>query len=180
MSKLSVPETISFEEAIALSQELLSQVEAGQLSEAEIETAIASLVKTQNGARGFFVTYLTDNRPLADEPTPAVFGALETAPETVPELLVKNTAMSSAMVVHHRRNGDEEMAASSERVRSRSVHLIQNLQIPALKTTAKELYNSATTGEGVYQEFLQRWGYDEEQRKAMSQALEPWVRAVCN
>ena len=175
MTQLSVPETVSFEEAIALTQELLSQIEAGQLSETEIENAIASLVKSQNGARGFFVTYLTDNRQLADQPTPAVFGALETAPETVPELLVKNTAMSSAMAVHHRRNGDQEMAASSERVRSRSVHLIQNLNLPALKSTAKELYHSATTGEGVYQEFLQRWGYDEEQRKAMTQALEPLV-----
>jgi hypothetical protein len=175
MTQLSVPETVSFEEAIALTQELLSQIEAGQLSETDIQTAIASLVKSQNGARGFFVTYLTDNRQLADKPTPAVFGALETAPETVPELLVKNTAMSSAMAVHHRRNGDEEMAASSERVRSRNIHLIQNLNLPALKTTAQELYHSATTGEGVYKDFLERWGYDEEQRKAISQALEPLV-----
>jgi len=175
MTQLSVPETVSFEEAIALTQELLSQMEAGQLSETEIENAIASLVKSKNGARGFFVTYLTDSRTLADEPTPAVFGALETAPETVPELLVKNVAMSAGMAIHHQRNGDQEMAASSDRVRSRSVHLIQNLNLPALKSTAKELYHSATTGEGVYQEFLQRWGYDEEQRKAMTQALEPLV-----
>ncbi|NEP41230.1 MAG: hypothetical protein F6K35_19175 [Okeania sp. SIO2H7] len=65
------------------------------------------------------------------------------------------------------------MAAISDRVRSRSIHLIQNLNIPALKTTAKELYHSATTGEGLYKEFFERWGYDPEQRKLMSQALEP-------
>lgn len=175
MTQLSVSESVSFEEAIAFTREFLSQMEAGKLSEAEIETAIASLVKSKNGARGFLVTYLTDDRPLADEPTPAVFGALETAPETVPELLVKNVAMSAGMAVYHRRNGDEQMAGNSERVRSRSASLIQNLKIPALQTTAKELYNSATTGEGVYKQFLERWGYDEEQRKAMSQALKPLV-----
>lgn len=175
MSKLLIPETVSFEEAIALTQELLSQMEKEELSQSEIQESIANLVKSQNGARGFFVTYLTDDRSLADKPSPAVFRALETSPEIVPELLVKNVAMSAGMEVHHRRNGDEEMAASSGRVRSRSVDLIENLNIPALKTIEKELYESAVTGGGVYQKFLERWGYDGEQRDAIGRSLKPLI-----
>jgi len=67
-SSLLASESITFEGAIELTQSLLSLIEADQLSEADIEQAVRSLVKTQNGARGFFVTYLTDDLPEADQP----------------------------------------------------------------------------------------------------------------
>ena len=100
-SDLLASESITFEGAIALTQSLLSEIEDDRLSQTEIEQAVASLVKTQNGARGFFVTYLTDDRPMADQPSPGVLDALREDPEIVAELLVKNLAMSAAMVVHH-------------------------------------------------------------------------------
>jgi hypothetical protein len=49
-----IPESVTFEEAIALTQSLMSQMEAGEVSQQEIAEAIAQLVKTENGARGFF------------------------------------------------------------------------------------------------------------------------------
>lgn len=168
---VSVPENVTFEEAIGITQRLLSQIEAGDLSEAEIKATIGNLVQTQNGARGFFVTYLSDPRSLADRPSEAIIHALESSGEIVAELMVKNAAMSSAMVVHHRRNQNEEMAASSERVRSRSVHLIQALNIPSLQPMVQQLIESAKTGVGDYQSFLERWGYDAEQREAIVHAL---------
>ena len=68
-SLLSVSENITFEEAIALTQEIISEIETGQLSETKIESLIGDLVKSKNGARGFFVSYLTDSRALADNPS---------------------------------------------------------------------------------------------------------------
>ena len=65
-SSLEVPAAVTFEQAIALTQSLLSQIEAGSLSEADIATVISALVKTENGARGFFVTYLTSASSAAD------------------------------------------------------------------------------------------------------------------
>ena len=62
-SLLSVPENITFEKAIALTQEIMSEMETDQLSETRIEALIGDLVKSKNGARGFFVGYLTDSRP---------------------------------------------------------------------------------------------------------------------
>ncbi len=170
----STSEDLTFEQAIAKTETLLENMAANDLSESETETAIANLVKTHNGARGFFVTYLTDPRAFVDRPSEAVIRALETSTE-VPDLLIKNMAMSAAMVIHHRRNQHEEMAASSDRVRSRSVHLIQSLNIPVLKTMVQQLLDSVKTGEGEYQTFLERWGYDAEQREAIAQAIHPLI-----
>ena len=165
-------EDLTFEQAIAQTQTLLENMAANDLSESETEAAIANLVKTHNGARGFFVTYLTDPRSFVDRPSEAVIRALKASDE-VPDLLIKNMAMSAAMGVHHRRHQHEEMAVSSDRVRSRSVHLIQSLNLPVLNGMVKQLLESAKTGEGEYQSFLERWGYDAEQRSAIVQAIHP-------
>lgn len=174
MSKLTleIPEDMSFEQAIALTQSLLAKVEQDELSEPEIEEAIASLVSSAEGARGFFVTYLTDARPLADHPSAAVVQALQTSPETVAELLVKNLAMSAAMAVAHRRNEDEAMAQGSDQVRSRTARLIQLVQLAAVSEEAKKLLESVVTSQGDYQQFLKRWGYDTEQKQVIQQAIE--------
>lgn len=170
-SSISDPLTLTFEEAIAQTQALLDRLEHGSLSEAELEQEIAQLVQTQNGARGFFVTYLSDERAIADEPTPAVTAALQSSPETVSELLVKNVAMSSAMAIAHRRNENEDLARGSDRVRSRSLVLIQQLNLPEIQTKANALRESSVTGVGAYQAFLTRWGYDAEQRQAIAEAM---------
>ncbi len=174
-TSLSVPENITFEEAIALTQEIMSEMETGRLSEPKVESLIGDLVKSKNGARGFFVSYLTDSRPLADNPSPSIFKALESAPEIVVELLVKNLAMCSAMVVYHQRNQDEETVNESKRVRSRTTKLIKSVNISSLSGNIQELYKSITTDEGNYKDFLKRWGYDTEQLKAIEQAIEPII-----
>ena len=167
----TVPEDISFEEAIAFTQNLLTHLEQQSPDEAEVEQAIASLVQTQNGARGFFVTYLTGENAIADHPTAAVVQALQSAPEVVGELLTKNLAMSSAMAITHRRNGNETMAQGSDRVRSRTTQLIALLQSPELTEKLHQLQQSVTTGDGPYQTFLDRWGYDAEQKGAIGQVV---------
>ena len=172
---LSVPESLTFEQAISLTQSLLDQIEGGALSEEEIESVLTQLVSSENGARGFFVTYLTDSRPLAERPSIGVINALRTSPEIVSELLVKNVAMSAAMVVAHRRRQDEEMAANSARTSTRSAGLIATLELPRTHELAQQMLESVTAGEGVYEAFLKRWGYDAEQRQAIQQAVQPML-----
>ena len=170
-SSLLASESITFEGAIALTQSLLSEIEADRLSQPEIEQAVASLVKTPNGARGFFVTYLTGDAQVADRPSPGVIEALRSAPEIVAELLVKNLAMSAAMVVHHSRHQNQEMAAGSARVQGRSRNLIQILQLPDCQAIASQMLESLRTREGEYEAFFQRWGYDDEQKSAIGSAV---------
>jgi len=167
----AVPSDITFEQAIALTQSLLLSMATGEISPTEIEATIAELVKSENGARGFFVTYLTSEGTLADNPSLEVVRSLQSSPNIVAELLVKNLAMSAAMAVTHRRRQNEEMAQGSDRVRSRTAHLIQQVNLPAVRELSQKLWESAATGEGSYKSFLQRWSYDVEQRQVICQAL---------
>ncbi|WP_238546756.1 MULTISPECIES: hypothetical protein [unclassified Synechocystis] len=162
---------LSFEQAIAHSQDLLGQIAEDNLSDQEITTAIANLVATENGARGFFVTFLTtQNFPLADQPSPALLTALASAPAIVGELLVKNLAMASATEILHQRLEDGEAAQGSRQVAQRTQTLINKLQLPGVPEKLTELEQSLEEA-GPYTAFLQRWNYDQEQREAIRQAI---------
>ncbi|NJN87302.1 MAG: hypothetical protein HC881_14605 [Leptolyngbyaceae cyanobacterium SL_7_1] len=168
---LTVPAELSFEQAIALTQALLVRLSQNQLTDAETESYIAALVNSETGARGFFVTYLTGEASPADRPTDAVIQALRTSPEIVSELLVKNLAMSTAMAIAHYRQRHLSMAEGSERVRSRTMGLLQRLQLPLINQKLQSLRETARTGEGDYQSFLSRWGYDAEQQEAIATTI---------
>jgi hypothetical protein len=170
-STIKILEKLSFEEALEFTQTLLDRHATGALSETELQQAVTDLVASENGARGFFVVYLSDPRSQAAAPTNAIITALKTAPDVVAPLLVKNLVMSTAMAITHRRNQKEELATGSERVQGRSLNLIQHLQTAQLTEQAAALAHSLHTGNGTYQAFLTRWGYDAEQQQAMAQAL---------
>lgn len=57
-------------------------------------------------------------------------------------------------------------------MRQRTANLIQLLDLDAVYDRAQKLLESATTGEGSYKAFLERWNYDTEQRQVMAQALQ--------
>jgi hypothetical protein len=171
-SGFSVPDGVSFQEAIALTQSLLAHLEQDKVTEAELEQTISALVNSENGARGFFVTYLSDQYLLADALNSAMLRALQTAPDVISPLLVKNLVMSTAMAITHRRNHNESLAEGSDQVRSRTSYLIQALPLPKLQEQAQKMATSLETNSGDYQPFLQRWGYDTEQRQAMWQAIQ--------
>ncbi|HBB32236.1 MAG TPA: hypothetical protein DDZ80_23650 [Cyanobacteria bacterium UBA8803] len=169
---MMIPESVTFEEAIALTESMMAQMATDEISPAEAAEAISQLVKTENGARGFFVTYLSSEATLADHPSPETIQALQSSPDIVAELLVKNLAMSAAMAVTHRRNGDEDMAQGSDRVRSRTANLIEQLQLDQVRDRTLALRESALTGEGNYKTFLQRWQYDAQQREVICQTID--------
>jgi hypothetical protein len=164
-----VPADVSFPQAIALAEEILALPTDGD--DAVQAQAIAALLQTMNGARGFFVTFLTGESFLADAPTAGILRALRSAPATVADLMTKNLAMSTAMQLTHQANGDTEQAAGSARVQARSRRLIAALQLPALQTELQLLLDSTCHDGGEYQEFLTRWGYDAEQRQAIQQVV---------
>lgn len=97
--------------------------------------------------------------------------ALQSSPEIVGELLVKNLAMSSATAVAHRRNQDEEMAQGSEQVRRRTLYLIKATNLPIVSTKLQSLEATLKNGQGEYQAFIERWGYDDEQKQVIQAAI---------
>ena len=164
-------QTLSFPQAIATTQALMNNMNAFQLTEAEIEQEITSIIKNKKGGRGFFVAYLTSDLALADNPSTGVINALKSSLEVVSELLVKNLAMSSAMVVAHTRQDDLENARGSQKVQERSSKLIQLLKSKSIENELQQLQTAIEAGKGDYQDFLQRWGYDSEQQQAIEKAI---------
>ena len=163
--------TLSFPEAIAKTRELMLQIRDNRLSEADTKSAIADIVASKTGARGFFVAYLTSDLPLADNPSRGVVEGLQSSPEIVSDLLVKNLAMSAAMKLTHLQNSDETAAAGSQRVNDRTVNLIQKLKLTEIEREAKDLESTIVGGSGNYQEFLTRWGYDRQQQAEIKKAI---------
>lgn len=171
MKEQSKSESLSFPKAISATQSLMERIDADKLSETEIQREISSLLNTKNGGRGFFVAYLTGDLPLADNPSLGILNGLKSSIEVSSELLVKNLAMSSAMAIVHARNNDSDNLKGSQKVCRRTGYLIQQLDSAMIREQLRKLQNTIDTGEGEYLDFLNRWGYDNEQKKAIQTAI---------
>jgi len=170
LSLLQPKKPMTFEEAIAYTENLLSR---NDLDDAQLQSEITNLVKTSNGARGFFVCFLTGECELADNPSPAIIKALQAEPKAIAELLVKNLAMSTAMAITHRHNDSPDQANDSDRVAKRTALLIEKVDLPEVRAIASQMLNSATSNNGEYAAFLEKWGYDAEQKQAIANVLLP-------
>jgi hypothetical protein len=162
---------IKFAAAIELTQQFVLQLKSNQLSPEQVQAFVTDLVATQEGARGFFVGYLTSSEAIVDQPNANIVSGLATHSAVVADLLVKNLAMSTAQYLHFQRQDQAEMAANSATVAQRSHQLITALNLPEIRSIAEQILSAIRTGTGEYVEFLDRWGYDEEQKRLIEQAL---------
>ncbi len=164
------PAAVDFAQAMQLSAGWLAAWESGELSDEVLADRVAELVASRDGARGFFVVALAGDSPLMDRlPEPLVL-QLRAAGEGVVDLSARNLAMSTAMALQHGRNGDGDQRAGSERVQARCTELLRLLEPAAVKQRLERLL-AATAGEGDDVAFLDRWGYDAEQRQAIAAAI---------
>jgi hypothetical protein len=168
---LTVPANVKFDEAIDLTQVFLMQLKKNELTSSQILDFVSELVQTANGARGFFVTYLTAQDPICDDPQPEIITALQAHPAIAADLLVKNIAMSTAQHLYHQRRNDPEMMASSATVAARTTKIIHQLNLPQIQEMFRELVATIQTGNGSYTEFLTRWGYDDEQKNLIAETV---------
>ena len=160
----------TFPQAMEIAAQWLGLWEHGELSDEVLADRVAELVASRDGARGFFVVALAGDCPLMDRlPEPLVL-ALRSVGAEVVDLTARNLAMSTAMVLHHQRAGDASQQAGSERVSSRCTELLRLLEPAAVRDRLQQLLD-ATGGEGVDVTFLDRWGYDAEQRQAIAVAV---------
>jgi hypothetical protein len=162
---------IKFAAAIELTQQFVLQLQDGALTPEQVQSFVSDLVVTQEGARGFFVGYLTNGLSVVDKVHPGIISGLQAYPAVVADLLVKNLAMSTAQNLHFLRENQADMAANSATVAKRSRQLIDALQMPETKVISQQIVDAIRTGAGDYVEFLERWGYDAEQKGAIEKAL---------
>jgi hypothetical protein len=162
---------IKFAAAIELTQQFVLQLQDKALTPEQVQSFVTDLVATQEGARGFFVGYLTSDLAVVDQVHPGIILGLQAHPAVVADLLVKNLAMSTAQNLHFLRENQADMAANSATVAKRSRQLMNALQMPEIKVIAQQIIQAIRTGTGDYVEFLERWGYDAEQKAAIEQVL---------
>ena len=140
-----------------------------EISDEVISDRISELIKTVEGARGFFVVSLSIDCPLMDRFPDALIVQLRNSGEIIVDLTVKNLAMSSAMVIAHRKNNDPQ-ENQSEMIKIRCIELLKLLDSNQVKKRLEVLLE-ATKGNGADLKFLDRWGYNEEQINAISDSI---------
>lgn len=166
---MSAP-SISFEQALERAALWCGAWEAGELSDEVLADRVAELIASRDGARGFFVVSLPAENPLMDRLPDPLLMALRQGGAPVVDLTARNLAMSTAMVLAHGRSGAEEQRQGSARVARRCTDLLRQLDSSLVKSRLETLLD-ATAGRGDDVGFLQRWGYDDEQKSAIAGAV---------
>lgn len=159
----------TFKEAMEATMIWCKSWENDEISDEVISDRIGELIKTVEGARGFFVVSLSIDCPLMDRFPDALIFQLRSSGDIVIDLTVKNLAMSSAMVItHHKNNNSQEI--QSERIKIRCIELLKLLDSNAVKKRLDVLLE-ATKGNGTDLKFLDRWGYNDAQITAISESI---------
>ena len=159
----------TFKEAMQASMIWCKSWENDEISDEVISDRIGELIKTVEGARGFFVVSLSIDCPLMDRFPDALIFQLRSSGEIVVDLTVKNLAMSSAMIITHRNNKDPQ-EIQSERIKIRCIELLKLLDSTKVKKRLDVLLE-ATKGNGTDLKFLNKWGYNDEQINAISESI---------
>jgi len=159
----------TFKEAMQASMIWCKSWENDEISDEVISDRIGELIKTVEGARGFFVVSLSIDCPLMDRLPDALIFQLRSSGEIVVDLIVKNLAMSSAMIITHRKNKDPQ-EFQSKRIKIRCIELLKLLDSTQVKKRLDVLLE-ATKGNGKDLKFLNKWGYNDEQIKAISESI---------
>jgi hypothetical protein len=175
-SDLSTPAEPTFQQAMEITAQWLGLWENGELSDEVLADRVAELVASRDGARGFFVVSLAGDCPLMDRlPEPLVL-QLGVAGEGVVDLSARNLAMSTAMALHHQRAGDGTQQAASERVALRCTELLRLLPSELVRARLETLLAAAAEHQGDDVAFLERWGYDAQQKAAIAAAVDAVAR----
>jgi len=180
----------SFEEAQALGAQLAALLSEscaqGQPMPPEAVTVLRVLISSTSGARGWFVTLLTNPdfeavfRPPLDE---SLLSAISDNPDPNIKLMTMNVAMSTATELVHEANGNPELAAASRMTRDRSRILLESLldRLPGLREEVAGLFSAVEPWEtddagkqvpradanAEWVKFTKKWRYNADQRAAI-------------
>ena len=159
----------TFKEAMEATMIWCKSWENDEISDEVISDRIGELIKTVEGARGFFVVSLSIDCPLMDRLPDSLIFKLRSCGDIVVDLTVKNLAMSSAMIITHRNNKDPQ-EIQSKRIKIRCIELLKLLDSTQVKKRLDVLLE-ATKGNGTDLKFINKWGYNDKQINAISESI---------
>ena len=119
----------TFTQAINISAKWCKEWAEDLLSEEVLADRIAELIKTKNGLRGFFAYALSDKDCLLLDKLPfSLVFKLNESGAAVVEIIIKNLIMSSAQIIIHRRDSNNEYEIRSENISERCKAILRLLE----------------------------------------------------
>ena len=153
----------SFTQAINITAKWCKEWEEDILSEEVLADRIAELIKTNNGRRGFFAYALSDkNCFLLDKLPFSLMFKLNEGGDPVVEIVVKNLIMSSAQIIIHRRESNNEYEITSENISDRCKAILRLLETKSVTKNVNQVLKGL---DNMGNSFDNSTKYDEEQKE---------------
>ena len=159
----------SFTQAINISARWCKEWGEDLLSEEVLSDRIAELIKTRNGLRGFFAYALSDKDCFLLDKLPfSLIYKLNEGGDVIAEIVVKNLIMSSAQIIIHRRENNQEYEETSENISDRCKGILRQLDT---KLVAKSVNQVIKDLDNMGNSFDNSIKYDLEQKEYIKKQI---------
>ena len=159
----------SFTQAINISAKWCNEWGEDLLSEEVLADRIAELIKTKNGLRGFFAYALSDKDCFLLDKLPfSLMFKLNEGGNAVVEIVVKNLIMSSAQIIIHQRDNNDEYGITSEIISDRCKAILRLLETNLVTKTINQNLNDLDTMGNSFDNSIK---YDSEQKEFIKKQI---------
>ena len=159
----------SFTQAINISALWCKEWGEDLLSEEVLADRIAELIKTKNGLRGFFAYALSDKDCLLlDKLDFSLMFKLNEGGDAVVEIIVKNLIMSSAQIIIHQRDHNDEYRITSEIISNRCKAILKLLETKLVTKTINQILKNLDTMGNSFDNSIK---YDSEQKEFIKKQI---------
>ena len=160
--KTTIIQEPSFIQSINIAKDWCKDWDDDLLSDEILAERINELLKTINGARGFFAYTLSDtNCTLLDKLPSALIFTLRGRGEYIVEITIKNLFMSSAQIINHQKDKNFEYAEKSSNISDRCVNLLKVLDT---KLVTKKINIMLSEIDNMGNSFDKELKYSDEQK----------------
>ena len=159
----------SFTQAINISAKWCREWREDLLSEEVLADRIAELIKTKNGLRGFFAYALSDKNCLLLDKLPfSLMFKLHESGDAVVEIVAKNLIMSSAQIIIHQRDNNNEYGITSEIISDRCKAILRMLETKLVIKTINQILKDLDTMGNSFDSSIK---YDSEQKEFIKKQI---------
>ena len=159
----------TFTQAINISAQWCKEWGEDLLSEEVLADRIAELIKTKNGLRGFFAYALSDKDCLLLDKLPfSLIFKLNEGGVAVVEIVVKNLIMSTAQIIIHQRDNNNEYEIASEMISDRCKAILRLLETKLVTKTINQVLKDI---DNMGNSFNNSIKYDSEQKEFIKKQI---------
>ena len=159
----------SFTQAINISALWCKEWGEDLLSEEVLADRVAELIKTKNGLRGFFAYALSDKDCLLLDKLPfSLIFKLNEGGVAVVEIVVKNLIMSTAQIIIHQRDNNQEYEETSAIISDRCKAILRLLETKLVTKNVNQILKDL---DNMGNSFDNSKKYDSEQKEFIKKQI---------